>query len=57
MNQDTHRAGPPSRAARDVERVRRQEARKGVLGGGIVIMGDELADRLFRRIQQMGAFW
>ena len=46
-----------SRVARDGKHVRRHEEKQGVMGDGIVIMGDELADRLFRRTQQLGTFW
>lgn len=57
MNRNVRCADPPSRAARDVKHIRGQEEKQSVMGDGIFIMIDELADRLSRRTQQLGTFW
>ena len=56
INQYIRRAGHPSRAARDAEHFRSQEKRRNVLGDGIEIVGNDLADRLSLKMQRLAAF-
>jgi hypothetical protein len=57
INQNMRCTDPLSRAVRDGKSFRRHEEKRSVMGDGIFIMGDELADRLSRRTQQLGTFW